>query len=445
MKRIFFFFLLSIPLVFASCLESLKSDSLSKEITDLKKELASLEREEVDYYKERDRDLVIFNDTVKEGEGLYQVLARLQVNEADRRQVVLAIEDSVELSNLRVGQVFHVAKNQKGLVEVFRYEENPATIHLLFRDPKNREFYYRRVDKPLTIRQSIFEGTIEAGSTLHGTLIGVGVPVRMSGIVAGVLQCKIPFSRVRQGDRFRIMLEESFYQDSIWISGKVVYAEFDGKTVGHYEAFRYEDPDPKSTFNAHYTESGEALIFNGLRYPLDRLHITSPFGWRIHPITGVRKLHKGVDYGSPMGSLVHAVAEGKVIVSGYDEFSGNKIAIRHADKSTSWYLHLSKRGVGVGMKVNAGQVIGRVGSTGSSTGPHLHLGFTNAQGKWIDPRSKTMIATPKLEGERLARLRTQIKFIREEIRKTEAKSPKKIEGSNVKVKMRIINNKVAAK
>lgn len=146
-----------------------------------------------------------------------------------------------------------------------------------------------------------------------------------------------------------------------------------------------------------------------------------------------------------MGSLVHAVAEGKVIVSGYDEFSGNKIAIRHADKSTSWYLHLSKRGVGVGMKVNAGQVIGRVGSTGSSTGPHLHLGFTNAQGKWIDPRSKTMIATPKLEGERLARLRTQIKFIREEIRKTEAKSPKKIEGSNVKVKMRIINNKVAAK
>ncbi|MFA6341931.1 MAG: M23 family metallopeptidase, partial [Fibrobacteraceae bacterium] len=234
-------------------------------------------------------------------------------------------------------------------------------------------------------------------------------------------------------------LEEDFYQDSIWINGFVRYAEFDGHIVGHHEAFRYEDPDPKSTFNAFYTESGEALIFDGLRYPLDRLHITSSFGSRIHPITGKRTMHNGVDYGSPKGSPVYAVAAGTVVTSGYDEFSGNKIAVRHADRFTSWYLHLSARGVSVGAKVNARQMIGRVGSTGRSTGPHLHFGFTNSAGVWINPLSKTMIATPKLEGERFARLKMQAKKIREELRRTEAQKPNLLDkNSSVKVKTRVV-------
>lgn len=290
------------------------------------------------------------------------------------------------------------------------------------------------------MKQSIFEGSISAGGTLHGTLISVGIPARMSGIVAGVLQCKIPFSSVQPGDYFRIMLEESFFQDSVWISGKVLYAEFNGKTVGHHQAFLYSDPDPKSTYNAHYTETGEALIFDGLRYPLDRLHVTSPFGSRIHPITGKRKMHSGIDYGSPKGSPVYAVAKGKVVVSGFDPYSGNKIAIRHADNSTSYYMHLSSRGVSVGQSVNGGQIIGRVGSTGRSTGPHLHLGFKDARGNWINPKSKTMIATPKLQGERLARLQSQVAEIRKQIEIVERVEPRMIDSSKVKVKQRVVQN-----
>jgi murein DD-endopeptidase MepM/ murein hydrolase activator NlpD len=228
------------------------------------------------------------------------------------------------------------------------------------------------------------------------------------------LQCKVAFPLARAGDRFRILLEDSYFQDSIWVSGKVVYAEFEGRNVGHHEAFRYEDPDPKSSYNAHYTESGDALVFDGLRYPLEHLRITSSYGSRVHPITGRVTVHYGVDYGAPTGTVVHAVAEGEVTVSGFDNLSGNKIAIRHRDGTTSWYMHLSARGVGVGAKVSPGQAIGRVGSTGRSTGPHLHYGFKNAQGQWINPLSKTMIATPKLSGERLARLKTQVAEIRKQ-------------------------------
>ena len=439
MNKICLLLLGVVPFFCTACFESGKIEDLDEKIVSLNQELSKVNEAVAEYEKNRPQPLTVLMDTVRKNEGYYQVLERLGVERNDRGAIVLALQDSVELSNLRVGQKFHVAKDANGATQVFRFAPNPSVVHLLFKNPATRQFEYKLVEKPLTVKQSIFSGHIVQGGTLHGTLISVGIPARMSGVVAGVLQCKIPFSSVQPGDRFRIMLEESFYKDSIWISGKVLYAEFDGRVVGHHEAFLYNDPDPKSTYNAHYTEKGEALIFDGLRYPLDRLHITSPFGVRIHPVTGARKMHYGIDYGSPTGSPVYAVAKGKVVVSGYDQYSGNKIAIRHADNSTSYYMHLSSRGVGVGAQVTGGQVIGRVGSTGRSTGPHLHLGFKNAQGQWINPKSKTMIATPKLQGERMARLTKQIAGIRLNLEKLEATEPQEIEGSTVKVKQQIVS------
>lgn len=439
MRRFFFLLLSLAPFLFTACFES-HSDELSRKVAELKATRDSLARIEVDLYRNRYRGLSLFSDTVKAGEGLFQVMQRIGVDENQRRQIVLALEDSVELSNLRVGEVFHIAQNGNGDVQVFRYAPNPATVHLLFRNPYTRAFEYKRIDKPLERRQSVFSGVLEDGSTLNGTLLKAGIPLRMAGTVSAILQCKIPFRNARAGDHFKVMLEESFFQDTLWISGTVLYAEFEGRVVGHHEAFFYEDPDPKSTYNAYYTASGEALIYDGLRYPLDRLHITSPFGYRIHPITGRYTLHNGIDYGSPYGAPVYAVADGKVVTSGYDEFSGNKIAIKHSDNSTSWYLHLSARLVNAGAKVSPHQMIGRVGTTGRSTGPHLHFGFTDMNGRWINPLSKVMIATPKLSGDRLLRLQAQIKDIRSELHKTEKQKPRGSGASaNIRVNSRTVH------
>lgn len=439
MRRFFFLLLSLAPFLFTACFES-HSDELSRKVAELKATRDSLARIEVDLYRNRYRGLSLFSDTVKAGEGLFQVMQRIGVDENQRRQIVLALEDSVELSNLRVGEVFHIAQNGNGDVQVFRYAPNPATVHLLFRNPYTRAFEYKRIDKPLERRQSVFSGVLEDGSTLNGTLLKAGIPLRMAGTVSAILQCKIPFRNARAGDHFKVMIEESFFQDTLWISGTVLYAEFEGRVVGHHEAFFYEDPDPKSTYNAYYTASGEALIYDGLRYPLDRLHITSPFGYRIHPITGRYTLHNGIDYGSPYGAPVYAVADGKVVTSGYDEFSGNKIAIKHSDNSTSWYLHLSARLVNAGAKVSPHQMIGRVGTTGRSTGPHLHFGFTDMNGRWINPLSKVMIATPKLSGDRLLRLQAQIKDIRSELRKTEKQKPRGSGASaNIRVNSRTVH------
>lgn len=433
LKRLAYLFSLCIPFVITACNEDEKIVKLTEDIANLNEELLTLQAEKTE--REKSEGLVLTSETVSAGEGLFQVLEKMGIGANDRGAIVIAIQDSVELSKMRVGQQFHALRDMHGNVKAFRYATTPATAHMLFNE--NGKFIYRRVDKPVTRRQSIFEGSLRQGSTLDGMLRSVGIPGRMVGVVSGVLQCKVAFQQAQPGDKFRILLEDIFYQDSIWISGKVLYAEFDGRTVGHHEAFLYDDGDPKSTFNAHYTESGEALIFDGLRYPLDRLHITSPYGTRIHPVTGQRKSHDGVDYGSPSGTPVYAVAEGNVITSGYDEYSGNKIAIKHRDGSSSWYLHLSSRGVSVGTHVNARQVIGRVGATGRVTGPHLHFGFKDEKGRWMNPLKKTMIATPKLQGERLAKLQKQAKTIRSDIEKTAAVEPRKVsEDSEILVRSR---------
>ncbi|WP_290936117.1 peptidoglycan DD-metalloendopeptidase family protein [Fibrobacter sp.] len=412
----------------------------------LRKDVAALENSVDSLQKAKEKlqnvpNYTILSDTVRAGEGPFHVFSRLKAmvegGDADLGKVYLAMQDSVEFK-LRVGEKFYIAVDADRHVQRFRYAPNVITSHVVVRTDSG--FVYKLIEKPVVRKLSVYEGALEEGSTLNGILLKVGIPRRMVGVVSGVLQCKVAFPLARAGDRFRILLEDSYFQDSIWVSGKVVYAEFEGRNVGHHEAFRYEDPDPKSSYNAHYTESGDALVFDGLRYPLEHLRITSSYGSRVHPITGRVTVHYGVDYGAPTGTVVHAVAEGEVTVSGFDNLSGNKIAIRHRDGTTSWYMHLSARGVGVGAKVSPGQAIGRVGSTGRSTGPHLHYGFRNAQGQWINPLSKTMIATPKLSGERLARLKEQVKDIRKEIDLTLAAPAVKVNDStDVMVRTRVLN------
>lgn len=435
-------------LSFALCLVGCKEKQayvdpvapLKKEQDALKSRIDSLKQQVEILSKEMPVGPKIVRDSVRAGDGMYNILCRMKVQAADRGNIVTILEDSADVAIIKPGQAFAAIFNDDGSVQRFRYAPNPATIHLLTRRDSSH-FDYKLVEKPVTLRQTVYEGVLTPGSTLNGMLYKVGIPGRMVGVVSGVLQNKISFSQAREGDKFRILLEDTFFQDSIWIKGKVLYAEFNGKNVGHHEAFRYEDGDASSSYNSHYTESGEVLggQNKGLLYPLDILHVTSPFGRRVHPITGKVKMHQGIDYRGATGTPIYVVADGDVIVSGYDEFSGNKIAVRHSDNTVSYYMHMSARLVSVGAHVKAHQVIGKVGSTGRSTGSHLHFGFKNEKGDWINPNSKTMIATPKLEGQRLARLKKQIAKIREQIDETLAAPAQKAnDKSEVMVHTRVL-------
>ncbi len=351
--------------------------------------------------------------TIQPGQGMFQALGDLGLTQVQCLALVNALSDSVELINMVAGERIAVQldSNDTTTVLSLSYSPNPAVVHRLTAGDSG--FVYTREDRPTVVRHRLVEGSLEQGSSLDQVLRRKGIASSMVGVVNGVLLCKISFrTHARAGDRFRVLLRERFYQDSIRIDGRVLYTAYDGSKTGFHEAFRYDDGDPKSSYTAHYTESGQALIHSGLRYPLDKLHIRSGYGMRRHPLTGRRTMHWGVDYGAATGTPVYAVASGTVVQSGRGSANGNYVAIRHADRYTSYYLHLHTRLVSRGQTVRARQIIGRVGSTGRSTGPHLHFGFKKPNGAWMNPLRKRMIATPKLKGERLARLGEQVREIR---------------------------------
>ncbi len=344
---------------------------------------------------------------VERGQGLFQALRGVGVEGATALEVINALRDEVEFSSLKVGDAIE-ADFSDGKLSSFSFSQNPAEFHLLKRTGTGDKWVYTFKEKPTFWYSKIVEGSLKKGSTLQADLISQGLSRIVTGEVVNILLCKVNFRlNAREGDKFKVLVKERKLGNQI-IETKVMYTSYSGTRAGKNEAFYYDDGVKGSTFTAHYTKDGQALIRSGLRYPLPRLHIRSHYGKRTHPVTGRRAMHRGVDLRGYNGQPVRSVASGKVVVSSYNKFAGNKVAIRHRDGSTSYYLHLKGRRVRVGQWVRSYQVIGSVGATGRVTGPHLHFGFKKPNGRWMNPMNKRMIATPKLTGARLMQLEKQV-------------------------------------
>ncbi|MCO4756186.1 MAG: M23 family metallopeptidase, partial [Bacteriovoracaceae bacterium] len=290
----------------------------------------------------------------------------------------------------------------------FALSQNPVEKHFVKLNKETGKWDYSFKEEKSFWHARILEGQLRAGSTLQDDLLAQGLSASTVSEIVNVLLCKVNFRmNARMGDRFKVLLNERKFNDSV-IQTKILYSSYSGVRAGTHEAYFYEDEEKGSTYTAHYTEKGQALIRSGLRYPLSQLHVRSGYGWRRHPVTGRRAMHRGVDLRGRRGKPVHAVAGGRVVQSTYNKYAGNKIAIKHRDGSTSYYLHLNKRRVNKGDWVTSYQVIGTVGSTGRVTGPHLHFGFRKPSGRWMNPLNKRMIATPRLTGARYTKLQEQI-------------------------------------
>ncbi len=322
-----------------------------------------------------------------------------------------AIRYDVDLTQIKAGEDFKVKFDKDGNVEEFVYYPDIVTFHILKRDPVEKKLKYTAKTLPTERRFRIIEGRID--STLNESLVKRDDVTRnIRAVTVGILECIVSFSTdARKGDEYRILVEDRYYHGEMVPGSKVLYASYRGKQAGFSEAFRYEDEEPKSAFNAHYTDKGKALIPSAMRLPLDTIRITSPFGVRRHPITGKMVTHHGVDYGAPVGTPVYAVAPGKVIEVKQTPLGGKQVTINHADNTKTYYLHLSAFHVSVGTAVSARQRIASVGNTGRSTGPHLHLGIKDPKGNWLNPLKVKMIATPQLDNKRMPRFKKQMKEI----------------------------------
>ncbi len=344
-----------------------------------------------------------FEDSIMAVDGvkLYQAL-----------KIVNALRNHVDFRFLKAGEKFRFKLSKDGkVVERFVYSPNSVTFHVLNWDYGNKKYTYSLKVLPTSVRYRVIEGEIT--TTLNDALKKTGVTNGVRNTVNNVIECLVPIrTSARRGDRFKVLLEERVFDGKIIPPDKVLYACYEGKKTGKKEAFLYRERDEKSSFNGHYSIDGRALIASAFRYPLRRIHVTSTFGWRRHPVTGKKSFHNGVDYRARVGEPVFAVYNGKVVQTGYTKNNGKFIVIKHPGGIKTYYLHLSRILVRKGWHVKAGQIIAKSGATGRVNGPHLHFGIKDARGKWVNPLLKRMIATPKLKGKRLTEFKKQVEDIK---------------------------------
>lgn len=258
----------------------------------------------------------------------------------------------------------------------------------------------RRVERPLESEVLRIEGVVE--TSLFAAMDEAGGTADLAVRVAGIYQWDIDFFRdLRQGDRFVVVVDRQTVDGQFYTWGTIFAARFvNGDRV--FDAVVYPDDGGRL---GYYDLEGQPLRKQFLKSPLEFSRVTSRFSMnRYHPVLKRRMPHYGVDYGAPAGTPVRATADGTVTLAGRNGGGGNMVTVRHTNGYETSYLHLSRFAGGVrrGVRVSQGQVIGYVGSTGLSTGPHLDY-RVKQNGRWINPLSIASPPVQPLAEERLQR------------------------------------------
>ena len=253
-------------------------------------------------------------------------------------------------------------------------------------------FVSRLESAPLTATSRLASGTIQ--SSLFAATDDAKIPDAVSTQIAEILAGDIDFHRaLRKGDRFSVVYESLEGDGEQLSTGRVLSIEFvnSGKT---FQAMWFQEPVQNGTVTAstasarskggYYTLDGQSLRRAFLASPMEFSRVTSGFKMRMHPILNVMRAHQGVDYGAPTGTAVRSVGDGVVDFAGVQNGYGNVIIIEHRDNLKTLYAHLSRINVRKGESVSQSQNIGAVGSTGWSTGPHLHFEY-RINGVYHDP------------------------------------------------------------
>lgn len=235
------------------------------------------------------------------------------------------------------------------------------------------------------------------------------LPYALASELEDVYQWTVDFFGIQKGDRFTVIYDERFIDDTVSIGiGRIWGAKFVQGNKTYYAI-----PFRQNGRVQYWEADGTSLRKQLLKAPLKYSRISSRFSYsRLHPVHKVRRPHTGVDYAAPTGTPVRAVADGVVTYRGWGGGGGNTLKIKHASNLMTGYLHLSRfaKGIGVGTRVSQGQLIGYVGATGTATGPHLDYRIWKS-GKPIDP-----LKVPQEPAEPIAApLREQFAYVRDRI------------------------------
>jgi murein DD-endopeptidase MepM/ murein hydrolase activator NlpD len=241
-------------------------------------------------------------------------------------------------------------------------------------------------------------------SSLWESLIGAGERPWLITEIVDMFAWDIDFyTEIYPGDTFKVLVEKRYLDGEFVGYGALLAGEFVTNKISH-RAYRFEAGGGGF---AYYDEQGRSLRKQLLRSPLQYGNVTSGFGNRMHPILGYNRAHNGIDYGVPLGTPVWSVGDGHVTRASYDAGFGRIIEVRHPNGWVSQYAHLSRIDVKVGQRVSQKEFIAKTGSTGMSTGPHLHYGLKRFNA-YVNPAAQKFERGKSLEGTDLERFKTAV-------------------------------------
>ena len=301
---------------------------------------------------------------VKNGQFFSTLLGSLGMSAKDAYDLTLACDSVFDVRTLRVGQQYR-AYSKDGKLQYLVYERDRASNVVFSCLPPYDAWVH---EKPVTIEKKYADVTIE--NSLWADMLEAGVSPLLIVSLSDIYAWTIDFFALQKGDRFRVLYEQKVCDGEVIAVDTVRYAVF-----GHYgEDFPMVMYDQKDGGNIWWNEKGESMRKAFLKAPLNYTRVSSGFSYaRRHPVTRRVQPHTGVDYAAPKGTPVMTIGDGVVTSVKYEGAGGNTVRIRHNSVYSTAYLHLSKyaKGLKAGQRVRQGEVIGYVGSTGRSTGPHL--------------------------------------------------------------------------
>lgn len=354
---------------------------------------------------------------VEKGDHFIGILQKLGMEYNEASQAASALKKAgYDVRSLQAGQKINITKTVDvpfgELLSVDKIVIEPsASVKYIVTRNEDEKYVAEAEQQELKDENKTISGTIH--NSLAATMRNAGVPQSVVSNFTNIFTYKVNFrSDIKAGDTFKVMYDRKMAPDGRVVkNGNILYAELNLGKRNKIALYRYKDASGNVDY---YDEKGMALKRALVRKPLEfsSARISSHFGWRRHPILKQRILHSGVDYAAPMGSRIYASGDGVIQRAQWAEGYGRYIVIRHNSEYSTGYAHMSgfARGIKPGVRVKQGQVIGYVGSTGRSTGPHLHFEIIK-NGKKVDPLKIKAATGANLAGADLRKFKQEVSRI----------------------------------
>ena len=305
------------------------------------------------------------------GETFDKILEEYLVEKSEIKQIKKELGKKINLNELNVNQKFYFTIDQTNLVvKEFTFQVSNTEKIYLSRKNKTNDFDQKIIVTKLN-KKIVYDESIILES-LYKSASNQKIPASIIIEFARIYGFQVDFQRdIRKKDSFQIMYEVFLNDEkNIIETGNILYANL--KLSGEDNSLYYFES--KNNSEGHYDKSGKSVRKALMKTPINGARLSSSFGMRKHPIDGFNKMHRGTDFAAPMGTPIMASGNGVIKKAGWCGGGGNCVVIKHNSTYQTVYAHMSKfaKGIRKGTRVKQGQTIGYVGSTGKSTGPHLH-------------------------------------------------------------------------